>query len=65
MRYRGVGSRIATLVLVAAYVGPVGAGPVRAPGHGTDVANQSRPTPIGVPPIACLRREHVTRRRVR
>ena len=66
MSSRGVlGSMIATLVLLAACMGPAGAGPVRAPGHGTDVANQSRPTPIGVPPIACVRREHVTRRRVR
>jgi hypothetical protein len=35
MRYRGVlVSMIATLVLVGAYMGPAGAGPVRAPGHG-------------------------------
>jgi hypothetical protein len=62
---RVLGSMIATLVVVAAYMGPAGAGPVRTTGHGTGVANQSRPTPNGVPPIACLRREHVTRRRVR
>ena len=63
---RGVlGSMIATLVLVAAYMEMAGAGRARAPGHGTDLAKQSRPTPIGVPPIACLRQEHVTRRRVR
>jgi hypothetical protein len=65
MGYRGVlGSMTATLVLVPAYMGPAGAGPIRGPGLGTDVANQSRPTPVGVPQIACLRREHVTRRRV-
>jgi hypothetical protein len=63
---RGVlGSMIGTLVLVAAYMERAGAGRVHAPGHGTDFAKQSRPTPIGVPPIACLRQEHVTRRRVR
>jgi hypothetical protein len=63
---RGVlGSMIATLVLVAAYMERAGAGRARASGHGTDLAKQSRPTPIAVTPIACLRREHVTRRRVR